>query len=161
MQNTCTLIWYQVATTIRAPLTRICTLSTPVLFSAECLFFLPRGGYLSSHSRIMSTISHSIIPDSGWQTHSQPSSMSGCTYSMCSAFYLPTDRPLTCENLFLHRTGFSENCHYTTSEKMLHQQNILINCLVTSVRTSDSNDVSKHQLETWPDHNNRIKSELV
>lgn len=112
--------------------------------------FLPQSRYLSRHSWIMSTImsaiSHSITLYSSWQTHSQQSAMSGCTYSTCSAFYLPIDRPLTCENIFLHRTGFSEHCATMELQylvKLLHQQNILINYLGASVGiTSDGNDGS-------------------
>lgn len=108
--------------------------------------FLPWDRYLSTHSGIMSAISHSITLHPGWQTHSQPSSMSGCTYSTCSAFYLLTDRPLTCENIFLHCTGFSE--HRATKQpqyliKLQCQQNILINYLGASVViTSDGNNGS-------------------
>lgn len=178
MQNTHTRIWYQVATTIRAPR---CKPEYTVYLHLSC--FLPWGGYLSSHLWIMSTISHSITLQPGWQSHSKPSSMSGCTYSTCSAFYLPTDRPLTCENIFLHRAEgvFTILCDHATtlpwkkcctskiflSIIWVHSPDVRQNCQVVeagrfegldsmamaaSVRTtSDSNDgPPKRQRETKP-----------
>lgn len=42
-----------------------------------------------------------------------PSAMSGGTYSMYSALYLPTDGPLPRQNIFLHHTRISKKlCKY-------------------------------------------------
>lgn len=97
--------------------------------------FLPQGAYLSYHSWIMPPISHLISCHSGWQTRSQPSSMSVCTYVLGI--------------LFTHRQTFNQRKHTSTlhrlSEhcaavqphclvKLLQQQNILINYVGTSVR---------------------------
>lgn len=112
----------------RSAVTGIYTSSTPVLFSAECLPFCPKVLiHLITRGSCQPSVSHSVILHSGWQAHSQPSSMSGCTYSMCSAFYLPTDRPLPCENIFLHGTGncATSPCKTAAPAKYSYQSSVI------------------------------------
>lgn len=70
-------------------------------------FFKSPGTYLSPHLRLTSAISHSINCHWGWQIHAQLSQTPGYTRGLRWTFYLPTDKPLTCQKIF-HGAGFFE-----------------------------------------------------
>lgn len=91
---------------INTLLTRTSTLSTHVLFSERFIYLDACGP--------------------GTQV---PPSTSGCTYSTCCAFYLPTDKPLTCENIFLHCAGFSGHSPAKKKKPAAAAKKILINYL--------------------------------
>lgn len=104
--------------------TRIYTSSTPVPFSTECLLFCPKVLiHLVTRGSCQPSVTQSSFTRAGRLTLSHHPCLALHT-AMCSVFYLPTDRPLPCENIFCYNCATSP-CQTAAPAKYSYQSSII------------------------------------
>lgn len=131
----------------RAALVRMYSLSSPC-FLLSVLTSCPEVViYLVSHGSCPPPVTQSSFVHTG----KLPLNHHRCRTAH-TAFYLPTDRPLPCENIFLHCTQFSENCANTQLHNhinLLLKHNIHINYLAASIKITHNITDCFQPIKTW------------